>query len=371
NLERIGGQKDFILRPIIGMDRTDSGEIPLHYRNKTQYPVGLSKDGRVITGFYAGRTHYIIESDNCLAAPEANAFILKAICDFIEEAHLSVYDETTGKGLIRHILIRNGFHTGQTMVCLVINGFSLNAGSADGCEAKDSVKTEDLLVRALLKADPSITSVCLNINTADTNVIMGDKCITLYGNDYIEDKIKDLTFRISPLAFFQVNGWQTEKLYDKALEYASLSGNETVWDLYCGTGTISLFLAQKAAHVYGVEIIKPAVDNAFVNAELNNISNASFYAGKSEVIFPEKCKNIPPDVVVVDPPRKGCDKALLDAILEVEPERIVYVSCDSATLARDIKILSEKYKLMEATPVDMFPHTVHVETVALLIKHSV
>lgn len=372
NLKRIGGCTDYIFRPIIGTEADGSG-IPAHYRNKTQYPIGRSRDGHVITGFYAGRTHYIVESEDCPIAPEENAGILKAVRSFIEREGLSVYDEETGKGLVRHVLIRNGFATGQIMVCLVINGFSLAADSAAGCEnaAEDENTPEKRFVRDLLTVQPRIASICLNINRAKTNVILGDTCINLYGTDYIEDKIGGLTFRISPLSFFQVNSIQTEKLYGKALEYAGLSGREVVWDLYCGTGTISLFLAQKAGKVYGVEIIQAAIDNAKDNAVRNGVDNAEFFCGKSEEIFPELVKKHPemkPDVVVVDPPRKGCDKKLLEAIMETGPERIVYVSCDSATLARDVKILSEKYKLKEATPVDMFPHTVHVETVALLTR---
>ncbi len=371
NLDRIGGCRDYIFRPIIGT-KSDGIGAPLHYRNKTQYPVGRSRDGRVITGFYAGRTHYIVESEDCPVAPAENAAILSTIRSFIEREGLSVYDEETGKGLVRHVLIRNGFATGQIMVCLVINGFALAAGSAAGCEnaSDDGDTPEKRFVRELLAVQPRIASICLNINRERTNVILGQTCINLYGTDYIEDKIGGLTFRISPLSFFQVNSLQTEKLYGKALEYADLSGEEVVWDLYCGTGTISLFLARKARKVYGVEIIQAAIDNAIDNAARNGIENAEFFCGKSEEIFPAKCARMRPDVVVVDPPRKGCDNALLQAIMEVEPKRVVYVSCDSATLARDIKILSGKYKLIEATPVDMFPNSVHVETVVLLVRKT-
>ena len=362
NLIRLGGQKDPPVRPIIGMD--GEGNIPLHYRNKVQFPAGKDAEGRIVTGFYAGRTHYIIGTESCPVSMEPSDRILKMIRDFLEKNSIDPYNENDGTGLVRHVLIRQGYRTGQIMVCLVINGKTLGS-SLDGS-----------FVRYMLSSGLNITSICLNINTRKTNVILGPEVISLYGPGYIEDRIGDLTFRISPLAFFQVNSVQTEKLYSKALEYASLTGEETVWDLYCGTGTISLFLAQRAKKVFGAEIIQAAIDNANENAALNGMTNVEFFCGKSEEIFPEyykDCADGSPDkaavdVVVLDPPRKGCDEKLLKAILKVRPERIVYVSCDSATLARDIKILSSEYELKEATPVDMFPHTVHVETVCLLSK---
>ena len=359
NLERLGGQKGFTFRPIIGMDEA----VPEHFRNKVQFPVGLDKDGNVVTGFYAGRTHYIVPTEECcVSSPEADR-VLRIIRDFIKENKISVYNEVTGEGLVRHVLIRTGTMTGQLMVCLVING--------DGLKGR----LEQKFVSAIRNEFPDADSICLNINKKNTNVILGDKVRVLSGRDYIEDKIGDLRFRISPLSFFQVNSIQTEKLYSKALEYAGLSGNETVWDLYCGAGTISLFLAQKAKKVYGVEIVAPSIENAKVNAAANGISNVEFFCGASEEVFPEKVRSgkAGADVVVVDPPRKGCDPWLLEAILQVGPERIVYVSCDSATLARDIKLLTAdgRYRLIEATPVDMFPHTVHVETVVLLSGEKV
>lgn len=346
NLERIGGLKNLKINPIMGM------EDPFRYRNKSQYPVGLNKEGKIVTGFFASRTHSIIETEDCIIGPPVNNEILEKIKSFMVSNKISTYDEKTHKGLVRHILIRNGFNTGEIMVVLVINGKKLT-----GWE----VLVEDL------KNIPDITSIALNINTEKTNVILGDRIINLYGKGYITDKIKDLEFRISPLSFYQVNPLQTEILYGKALEYAGLTGKETVWDLYCGIGTISLFLAKAAGKVYGVEVVKEAIEDAKVNASINGISNAEFLVGEAEnIVIKDK-----PDVVVVDPPRKGCDEKLLETIVKVRPERVVYVSCDSATLARDLKILCEKgYEVKEVQPVDMFPHSVHVETVVLLSQQK-
>ena len=353
-LTRIGKQTDFELCPIIGMDE------PYGYRNKTQFPVGISRDGRVITGFYAGRTHYIVETDNCCVSQPAANEILRCVRDFLNRHDVPVYDEETGEGLVRHVLIRTARGTGECMVCMVINGESIP-------QQKEFVES----LKNLRLKGGSVTSICLNINKEKTNVILGDRVICLYGNEYITDTIGDLSFRISPLAFFQVNPEQTEKLYAKALEFAGLKGGENVWDLYCGSGTISLFLARKAALVRGVEIVPAAIEDAEENARLNGIENAVFFCGEAEKIFPEWAAeaDAQADVVVVDPPRKGCDAALLDAILKVGPERIVYVSCDPATLARDVKILAEGgYKLVKAQPVDMFPHTVHVECVTWMTR---
>ena len=270
------------------------------------------------------------------------------------------YDEVTHKGVVRHVLIREGKHTGQVMVCIIING--------------DKLPQVDRLVEQLLKVS-GMTDISLNINKEKSNVILGDKIINLYGPGYIEDYIGDVNFRISPLSFLQVNPVQTEKLYSKAMEYAKLTGSETVWDLYCGIGSISLFLAKNARKVIGVEIVEPAVEDAKVNARINNIENVDFISGAAEDVVSEyfqKHKGAPecnPDVIVVDPPRKGCDEKLLNTMVLMAPKRIVYVSCDSATLARDIKWLSDKgYKLVEATPCDMFGQSVHVETVALLVQ---
>ena len=352
---------------------------PLHYRNKVQLPAGENRNKEPVFGFYAGRTHHIIETSSCPAAFDGADKILEAVRKFTQENNISVYNEKTNTGLLRHVLMRKGFRTGQIMVCLVINAAGLYAkkGSADGAcqrqkntaaKAGESRKLNEKLIQALTGTGLNITSLCLNINRRSTNVIMGDETFSIYGKDYIEDKIFGLTFKISAQSFFQVNSIQAEKLYAKALEYASLTGAETVWDLYCGTGTISLFLAQKAKKVYGVEIVPAAIENARDNAALNNIENAEFFCGRSEEVFPEFYRNEKsrPDVVVLDPPRKGCGRALLDAILTVMPRRIVYISCNPATLARDTGILSEKYSLKKVMPCDMFPHTCHCEAAALL-----
>lgn len=348
NLEKIGKVTGFELCPIIGMDE------PYHYRNKAQFPMGLSSDGRIISGFYAGRTHVIIENDKCYIGVHENEEILEIIKKFMEEKNILPYDETTFKGLIRHVMIRKAFVTGEIMVCLIING--------------DKIPFSNELVERLCKVE-GMTSISISKNKDNTNVIMGKSIENLYGKGYITDYIKDIKFNISPKSFFQVNPVQTEKLYGKALEFAGLTGNETVWDLYCGIGTISLFLARSAKKVYGVEIISDAIRDARHNAKINNITNAEFFVGKSEEILPEYYKKHGgyADVIVVDPPRKGCDQALLNCIVEMKPERLVYVSCDSATLARDVKFLSENgYEVRKVQPVDMFPHTYHVECVVKL-----
>lgn len=348
SLERIGGQIEIQVPPVIGMEN------PWRYRNKTQIPFGTDRDGRLISGFYAVNSHRIVPFGDCLLAPPAHSQIKAIVQDFLEEFHIPAYSEETGRGLFRHLLIRTGFHTGEIMVCLVLNGTKLPHA--------------DELVKRLL-AVPGMSQICVNVNTERTNVILGTKEISLYGPGYISDWIGDLTFRISAQSFFQVNPVQTEILYGKALEYAELTGSENVWDLYCGAGTISLFLAREAGKVHGVEIVPSAIENARVNAELNGIRNAVFTVGRSEEIFPEEVRRTGehPDVVVVDPPRKGCEESLLHAIASVGPSRIVYVSCDPATLARDIRILNgEAYGLQKVQPVDMFPFTAHVETVCSL-----
>ena len=352
NLKRIGGFTDIPAEPIIRM------EDPFHYRNKAQYPVGRNREGRLTAGFYAGRTHSIIDHHDCILGKPENRQIIEIVLAYMEKHHIDPYDEISGEGLVRHILTRYGFSTGQWMVCLILNGRKLPA--------------EQELIQSLLSIE-GMTSICVNVNQARTNVIMGDKTYTLHGKSYIEDRIGNLLYQISPRAFFFFFSVQTEKLYNKALEYAGLTGTETVWDLYCGTGTISLFLAQKARSVRGVEIIPEAVENAVRNAKLNHITNAEFFVGKAEEILPLHYKNTGEraDVIVVDPPRKGCDASLLDTMAAMQPERIVYVSCDSATLARDLKILCGKgYRLEKICPTDQFPMTVHVEACCLLTRYS-
>lgn len=349
-LTRIGGFSDVAMEPICGMEK------PYYYRNKSQFPVGRNKDGSVAIGFYAGRTHAIIDTDHCYIGAGVNDDILKFMRSFIGKYKIEPYDENTQKGLLRHILIRVGFSTGEVMVCLVVNGASLPHG-------------EELIEG--LKKIQGMKSICLNVNKEKTNVILGNRIIPLWGEPYITDQIGKISYRISPLSFYQVNPVQTKKLYDIALEYADLHGDETVWDLYCGIGTISLFLARKARKVYGVEIIPRAIEDARTNAKINGIKNAEFYVGAAEEVLPKAYKeeNIHADVIVVDPPRKGCDQSLLDTILAMAPKRVVYVSCDPATLARDLKILCEKdYELVKVRAVDQFGHSVHVETVSLINK---
>ncbi|MBQ3932221.1 MAG: 23S rRNA (uracil(1939)-C(5))-methyltransferase RlmD, partial [Lachnospiraceae bacterium] len=340
NLTRIGGASDFEYESIIGMEE------PYNYRNKAQFPIGYNDKGRLVSGFYAGRTHVIVENNKCFLGVPENEKVLTIIKKFMNEYSIKPYDEINHTGVIRHVMIRKAFHTGEIMVCIVING--------------DEIMHSDILV-GRLKEIPGIVSISISINKDKTNVIMGRKIVNLFGRNYIRDYIKDVEFNISPKSFFQVNPIQTEKLYEKALEYAGLTGNEVVWDLYCGIGTISLFLARNAKKVYGVEIISDAIEDAKRNAKLNNIDNTEFFVGKSEEVFVNYYKTNKdhlPDVVVVDPPRKGCERILLEKIASVNPEKIVYVSCDSATLGRDVAILEENgYKLLKACPVDMFPHT--------------
>lgn len=357
NLIRIGGFSpehiDACMEPIIGM------EDPWHYRNKAQFPFGYDKEGNVVTGFYAGRSHNIIANTDCALGVEENKTVLETILAYMKKYGVSAYDETSGKGLIRHVLIRKGFASGQLMACIVING--------------NKLPEEKALAEELWKI-PGMTSVSINVNTERTNVILGKKVRVLKGEEKIEDTIGDVVFRISPLSFYQVNPVQTKKLYGQALEYAGLTGEETVWDLYCGIGTISLFLAKKAKKVYGVEIVPEAIADAKENAARNGITNAEFFVGKAEEVLPQKYEEegVYADVIVVDPPRKGCDEKCLETMVRMRPERIVYVSCDSATLARDLKYLGEMgYEVRKWRGCDMFPGTVHVETVVLLSKLKV
>ncbi len=417
NLLRIGGfseeELSAVMEPPVGMEH------PFRYRNKAQYPVGKDKEGNPITGFYAGRTHSIIPNTDCYLGREENKEILETILAYMKKYHVEPYDETTGKGLIRHILIRTGFDSGEIMVCLVIN-YKGKGTTAHGNESDNGVSGDAGRIRArgsylphqeellaVLAEIQNMTSVSVSINTEKTNVIMGKEIHTLWGRDTITDSIRvrdmespamdftgeKLTFSISPLSFYQVNPEQTEKLYSLALQYAGLTGKETVWDLYCGIGTISLFLATRAKQVYGVEIIPQAIEDARENAKRNHIENATFFVGKAEEVLPEfyekqmqECTELSssdedgagsgecagadmlhPDVIVVDPPRKGCDEKCLDTMLKMQPKRIVYVSCDSATLARDLRILCDGgYELKRVRPVDQFAQGIHVECVIMM-----
>lgn len=361
NLERIGGftkdQIDTVMQPVVGMEH------PFGYRNKAQFPFGTDKEGNPITGFYAGRTHDIIANTDCALGVEQNKEILEIILQYMRENKIKSYDEKTGKGLIRHALIRYGFKTKEIMVCLVVNGKKLPKA--------------ERLIEKLIQIE-GMTSITISPNTRRDNVIMGDSYEILWGQGYITDYIGNVKYQISPLSFYQVNPVQTEKLYGLALEYADLKGDETVWDLYCGIGTISLFLAQKAKQVYGVEIVPQAIDDAKENAKINAIDNAEFFVGKAEEVLPEyyaeyerehNGETAHADVIVVDPPRKGCDETLLETIVKMQPEKVVYVSCDSATLARDLKYLcANGYEIKMCRGVDQFPQSVHVETCVLLSK---
>lgn len=441
NLVRIGGFDEAAvnekMESILGMEE------PWHYRNKAQYPVGRNREGKIVTGFYAGRTHSIIANTDCALGAKENREILEIILNYMEKNGVSAYDESTGTGLVRHVLIRKGFTSGEIMVCLVINKDMTKPSykfqtedRTNGCdymaklEQYQNVLPQQAELLDKLASIRGMTSVSVSINRERSNVIMGKEIYTIWGKDSISDTIhvrdmnkpgypltgKELTFSISPLSFYQVNPLQTEKLYSLALEYAGLTGKEIVWDLYCGIGTISLFLAGSAKKVYGVEVIPQAIEDARENARRNGIDNVEFFTGKAEEVLPafyerwpeaasECCRGgvddgsraagkagsvvnnikttddkemtddketvvmLHPDVIVVDPPRKGCDDACLATMLKMKPERIVYVSCDSATLARDLKVLCEGgYELSRVRGVDQFGMTVHVETVCLLSK---
>lgn len=362
-LERIGklrvaegapadGDHAVVVRPTLGMAE------PWRYRNKAQVPVGIT-DGALVGGFYARGSHRIVDMETCLIQHESNDDVVSRVKAIGRRLGITAYDEETGRGLLRHVVVKVGFRTGEMMLVLVTNG--------------DRIPHEEEWIAAIREEMPSVVSICQNVNTRQTNVIFGDVTRVLWGREVIFDSIGDVKFAISARSFYQVNPLQTEVLYGKTVEYAGLSGQETVIDAYCGIGTISLFLAQHAKRVYGVEIVKEAIEDARVNAELNGMSHVTFEVGASEDVIPAwKEQGIEADVIVVDPPRKGCDPRLLDTILEMKPERVVYVSCNPATLARDLRLLEDGgYRTVEVTPVDMFPHTVHVESVALLVRDFV
>ncbi|EHK2279630.1 23S rRNA (uracil(1939)-C(5))-methyltransferase RlmD [Clostridium perfringens] len=351
-VSKIGKLDPSIVKYPLGMEN------PWRYRNKVQLPIGLI-NGEVKIGFFAPRSHDIIDMESCLIQDEIGDKVVKLTREWIEKFNIRPYNvdgEYDEKGIVRHIMIRRGFTTNEVMVVLVTNG--------------EKLPHKEEFVDLMVKNIPGIKSVIQNINSKKTNVILGLESKTLWGEDTISDYIGDFRFNISPLSFFQVNPIQTEVLYGKALEYANLTGNEEVFDAYCGTGTITLFLSQKAKKVYGVEIIPQAIDNGWINAKENKVENVEFFVGESEVVIPDLInKGVKADVVVVDPPRKGCDKKLLDAITNINAKKIVYVSCDPSTLGRDLQVLEENgYKTLEVQPVDMFPNTSHVENVAKLIK---
>jgi len=385
-LNRIAGLKKLTIKPVIGM------EMPYYYRNKAQFPAGYDKAGNIITGFYAGRTHSIIPFKQCCIQHPCNSRILEAVTRYMEENQVTAYNETGHTGIVRHIITRIGEATGEIMVCLVINADKLpyadrlvttllNCGGTLAGYGKTLhvYGTSDIDNNHFNVQDKSsnkiqalkIKSICINKNTRNTNVILGKETEVIYGSPYITDYIGDIKYHISPLSFYQVNHQQTEKLYKKILEMADLKGNETVWDIYCGIGTIALFLAKKAAKVYGVEIVPQAVEDAIGNAMLNNIYNAEFFTGAAEEVVPLQYKQnkgkLKADIVTLDPPRKGCDEKLLETVINMEPKKIIYISCDPGTLARDLKYLCErKYQIEEIQPYDMFSQTMHVETACLL-----
>ena len=346
-ISRIGKLENVEIHETIGM------QSPCRYRNKAQFPI-QNINGSTAIGFYKKKSHDVIPTDMCVIQHDINDKIIKIIKTYIQAYNVSIYNETTHTGVLRHLVTKVGFTTNEVMVVLVANGTNL-----PHLNELASVLKENIL---------GFKTLVLNVNKAKTNVILGKENKVIYGNGKINDYIGDLVFEISPLSFFQVNPVQTEVLYNKALEYAELKENDTVFDIYCGIGSISLFLAQKATKVYGIEIVEDAIKDAKINAKLNNLNNVEFYVGKAEEVVPKMySEGKTANVVVVDPPRKGCDEKVLDTIVSMKPDRVVYVSCNPSTLARDLAYLDERgYKCVEIQPVDMFPHTMHVETVAKL-----
>lgn len=414
-LQRIGGIADVEtkMEPIIGME-CDKSFPAIRYRNKAQFPVKRDKEGKLAIGFYAGRTHSVVDTDVCYLQNEVNDEIIRRFRSFMQKYAVEPYDEESHTGLVRHILTRVGRRTGEVMVCLIINGDVLAGRTEGGIYGKDGRKVKEQRESGLDGNDdretkgeqkngkgfkikpekiirkgtfrnveqefieymldiPGITSISINTNKEKTNRILGEHCRTIWGEDFITDYIGNVKYQISPLSFYQVNPEQTEKLYAKALEYANLHGDETVWDLYCGIGTISLFLAQKAKKVCGVEIVPEAIEDARRNAKINSIGNVEFFVGKAEEVLPEQYRKTKEhaDVIVVDPPRKGCDAVAIDTMIKMAPERIVYVSCDPATLARDVKVLvAAGYSVEKVCAVDQFGHCGHVESVCLLHRRD-
>ena len=348
-ISRIGKLDDVVVHPALGMEE------PFRYRNKAQFPI-QKVDGSPVIGFYKKKSHDIIPTDQCIIQHDVNDKIIKIIKTYIRAYKVSIYDEKTHTGVLRHLVTKVGFTSKEVMVVLVANGRKLPYLNELASVLKENI--------------PGFKTLVVNVNREKTNVILGNENRVIYGDGKINDNIGDLVFEISPLSFFQVNPVQTEVLYNKALEYAALGENDTVFDIYCGIGTISLFLAQRAKKVYGIEIVEEAIKDAKRNAEINNLDNVEFYVGKAEDVVPKMYKQGKrANVVVVDPPRKGCDEKVLDTIVSMQPDRVVYVSCNPSTLARDLAYLNEKgYKSLEVQPVDMFPHSVHIENVALIVK---
>lgn len=341
---------DTVIHDTIGMEN------PWQYRNKSQIPVAKNKDGEIELGFYRQRSHDIVDIDQCMIQDKKHDQLMVKLKAFLNQLNISIYNEKTHKGELRHIVLRSGFYSEETMVIFVTNS--------------GQISHKNKIVEYITSQFPNVVSIKHNINKEKSNVIMGRESITIYGKETIDDQLSEFSFKISDTAFYQINPIQTEKLYNKALEYAQLTGNEIVIDAYCGIGTIGSYMSKSAKHVYGVEVVEQAITNAKENADVNNITNATWVAGKAEeVILNWQQEGIKPDVVMVDPPRKGCDETFLDTLSALNPKRIVYISCNPATQVRDVEILKESgYQLKEITPVDMFPQTTHVETVALLEK---
>ena len=338
----------------IEVNKCKGMEVPYNYRNKAQYPVGLNKEGEPVFGVFANRTHKIIPIEHCKIQTKISEEISKYILNFIKKNNIKVYDEKNNKGVFRHIIVKVGMKTNEVMCVFVVN--------------EDKIKKEQELVKELTQRFPEIKTIVKNINNKNTNVILGNCNIVLYGNGYIEDKLGEFTFKISPMSFYQINPIQTEKLYDLAVKSAGLTGSEEIFDLYCGIGTIGIFASKYAKKVYGIEIVPQAIEDAKENAKINNVTNAEFMIGDVEFALSEliEKRNIKPDVVFVDPPRKGLDNTTIQNLIKVSPKKIVYISCNPATLVRDLKMLEEKYEIKDITPVDMFPFTKHVECVAVM-----
>lgn len=342
------------LKNKIKAEETLGMENPYFYRNKAQYPVGIGKDGKPVMGVFANRTHEIVPIEKCMIQNQQNEKVAKFILDYITKNNISIYNENTRKGLVRHIVTKIGVKTGQIMCIIVINGYE--------------IPSEASLAKAILAKFPEVKSIVKNINMQNTNVILGKQNVNLYGNGYVEDKLGGYTFRISPLSFYQVNPVQAEKLYQIGVEAANITKDDIVFDLYCGIGTISLFMSKYAKKVYGIEIVKEAVEAAKTNAKINNVENAEFLCGDVENVLQDLLysKKVMPDIIMVDPPRKGLDKNTIQNILKVRPKKLVYISCNPATLVRDLSALEEVYEVKKIKPVDMFPFTSHVECVALM-----
>lgn len=339
---------DIEVKDVIGMDK------PFFYRNKLQYPVGMDSNGNAVLGIFAPRSHRIIETKKCFIQDERLQDIANSIFKFIRENNIPVYDEKNFTGEIRHLVLRIGVKTGEIVVTIVSNN--------------EKITKEKELIEFVVRKYPNVKTIIKNVNSKNTNVILGNENVVLYGEGYIYDELLGFKFKISPMSFYQVNPYQTEKLYSKAIEYADLSGKETVFDLYCGIGTIGICASRNVKKLYGIETVPDAIKDAKENARINGIRNAEFFVGDVEKTLPKFIEenDIRPDVVFLDPPRKGCEKTALDTIMKIMPKKIVYVSCNPATLARDLKILQDRYETKEVTPVDMFPYTSHVECVAVL-----